>query len=67
MSEEKKEKENLKGQSAKDVAEAMVANMKANMEDPEFWDKRDRIIEEATEEVLEKRKLRHQQEESDTK
>ena len=66
MSEEKKEREKSKGQTAKDVAEAMVANMKVNMEDPDFWDKRERMIEAATKKVLEKRKLRHQQEESDT-
>lgn len=66
MSEEKKEREKSKGHTAKDVAEAMVANMKANMADPEFWDKRDRISEEVMKKVLEKRKLRHQQEESDT-
>lgn len=66
MSEEKKEKEKPKGQTAKDVAEAMVANMKANMEDPEFLDKRERLSEEVMKMVLEERKLRHQQEESDT-
>ena len=66
MSEEKKEKEKSKGQTAKDVAEAMVANMKANMEDPEFWDKKERLSEEVMKKVLEERKLRHQQEESDT-
>jgi hypothetical protein len=66
MSEEKKGKEKSKGQTAKEVAEAMVANMKANMEDPEFLDKRERLIDAAMKKVLEKRKLRHQQEESDT-
>ena len=60
MPEEKKENEKAKGQTAEEVAEAMVANMKANMEDPEFWDKRDRLLEEVTKEVLEKRKLRQQ-------
>ena len=42
MSEEKKEK---KGQTAREVAEAMVANMKANMEDPDFLDRQDRYRE----------------------
>lgn len=55
MSEEKKEK---KGQTAREVAEAMVANMKANMEDPDFLDRQDRYREEATKKVLEKRRLR---------
>ena len=66
MSEEKEEREKSKGQTAKEVAEAMVANMKANMENPEFWDKRDSLLEAATKKVLEKRKLRQQQEELDT-
>jgi len=55
MSEEKKEK---KGQTAKEIAEAMAANMRANMEDPDFLDKQDRYREEATKKVLEKRRLR---------
>jgi len=66
MSEEKKEKEKAKGQTAKDVAEAMAANMKANMEDPEFWDRKERIYEEARKKVLEKRKLRHKEEKLDS-
>lgn len=64
MPEETKEK---KGQSAKEVAEIMAANMAANMKDPEkFWEEHDRIREEATHKVLEerrKRKLKEQEEE----
>ena len=57
MSEE--EKQEKKNQSAKDVAEAMVENMKKNMEDPEFFKKRDKIIEEVTNNVLKAREERH--------
>ena len=57
MSEE--EKQEKKNQSAKDVAEAMVENMKKNMEDPEFFKKRDKIIQEVTNNVLKAREERH--------
>ncbi|MBY9021533.1 MAG: hypothetical protein KGD67_10760 [Candidatus Lokiarchaeota archaeon] len=57
MSEE--ENQEKKNQSAKDVAEAMVENMKKNMEDPEFFKKRDKIIEEVTNNVLKAREERH--------
>ena len=56
MSEEKKEK---KGQSAKEVAEAMAANMAANLKDPEkFWKEHDEIEEKVRKKVLEERRLR---------
>jgi hypothetical protein len=63
LSEKKEEKEKSKGQSAQEVAEVMVANMKANMEDPEFWDRKERIRQNALNKVLEKRKLRKENEE----
>ena len=48
-----------KNKKAKEVAEAMVANMAANMQDPEkFWAEKERRQQEATDEVLEKRRLR---------
>jgi len=53
------EKQEKKNQSAKDVAEAMVENMKKNMEDPEFFKKRDKIIQEVTNNVLKAREERH--------
>ncbi len=65
MSKEKREKDKSKGQSAKEVAEIMAANMKANMEDPEFWERNERIKEEALHKVLKARKLREQKREKD--
>ena len=56
MTNEKDEKK--KDQSARDIAEIMVENMKANMADPDFWDKKERIHQEAVDEVLRNRKLR---------
>jgi hypothetical protein len=36
----------------------MVENMKKNMEDPDFWIKRERIRQKALDKVLKERKLR---------
>lgn len=60
MSEEKKKKE--KDQNAKEIAKIMVENMKANMADPDFWLKRERIRQKALDEVLKKRKEREEAE-----
>jgi hypothetical protein len=57
MTEKKKnEKKDSKYSSAREVAEAMVENMKANMADPNFLDERERRLSEAAKEVLKKRK-----------
>lgn len=62
MSEEKK------GQTAKEVAEAMVANMAANMKDPEkFWADKDRMEDEVRKKVIEKRKLREAEKKKEIK
>lgn len=55
-----KEKKEKKEQSAKEIAEIMAANMKANMEDPEFWEKKERIRQKAVNEVLRKRRERNE-------
>lgn len=60
MSEDKKKKE--KDQNAEEIARIMVENMKANMADPDFWLKRERIRQKALEEVLKKRKEREEAE-----
>ncbi len=60
MSEEEKEKSAKKNQTAEEVAKILVENMKANMADPEFWDKRERRLQEAADKVLEKRKKRRE-------
>ena len=51
-----------KGQSAEEVAKAMVENMKANMENPNFWDEREKLLQDAADEVLKKRKERQRKE-----
>ena len=61
MSEEKKEKKE-KDQNAEEIAKIMVENMKANMADPDFWLKRERIRQKALDEVLKKRKEREKAE-----
>ncbi|MFO7797768.1 MAG: hypothetical protein ACQERB_04510 [Promethearchaeati archaeon] len=49
-----------KNDKAKKVAEVMVANMKANMEDPDFLLKKERRMQEAANKVLKKRKEREE-------
>jgi hypothetical protein len=69
MSEEKKEKEEkkkVKGQSAKEVAEAMVANMAANMNDPDFYAKKAILEDKVRKKIVEERKLREQKQEKDS-
>ena len=51
-----------KGQSAEEVAKAMVENMKANMENPNFLDEREKLLQDAADEVLKKRKERQRKE-----
>ena len=53
-----KENQEKKNQSAKDIAEIMVENMKKNMEDPDFFNKREQISHEVTERVLKSREER---------
>ncbi|MBY9011267.1 MAG: hypothetical protein KGD70_02720 [Candidatus Lokiarchaeota archaeon] len=48
-----------KDQMAKDVAAIMVENMKKNMEDPDYFDKREKIRQEAASEVIKRREERH--------
>ncbi|TFH29277.1 MAG: hypothetical protein E4G98_04115 [Promethearchaeota archaeon] len=59
----KKEKNSL----AKKVAEAMVANMQANMQDPNFLDDQERYLQQAAEMVLAKRKERNELKEEEIK
>ena len=56
MSEENKKKE--KDQRAEEIARIMVENMRANMADPDFWLKKERIRQKAAEKVLKKRRKR---------
>ena len=62
MSKEEDEKPN-KNQSAKEIAEIMVENMKANMANPDFLIERERIRQKAAHKVLKERKERKEKEE----
>lgn len=62
--EEKDEsKTKKKGQSAEEVAKTMVENMKANMENPNFWNEKEERQQQALDEVLKKRKERQKNKE----
>ena len=54
--EEKEEKKEKRIQNTDEVAQAMVENMKANMNNPDFLDEQERYRQEALDEVLKKRK-----------
>ncbi len=54
--EENKEK---KEQTAEEVAAIMVENMIKNIQDPDFLNKKDKMLQEAADEVIKKRKERH--------
>ena len=56
MSEE--ENREKKDKRAKDVAAAMVENMQKNMEDPDFFRKKEKTLQEATNKVLKRREDR---------
>ncbi|MFQ5976764.1 MAG: hypothetical protein ACE5OZ_01380 [Candidatus Heimdallarchaeota archaeon] len=47
-------------QSAADVPQAMAANMAANMADPDFYDRHERLKDEVAAKVIAKRKKRQQ-------
>ena len=47
-----------KNQTAEDIARIMVENMKKNMEDPEFFEKKEKILREARNKVLKRREER---------
>jgi len=57
MSKEEDEKPN-KNQTAKEIAEIMVENMKANMANPDFLDEQARIRAKVRHKVLKERKER---------
>jgi hypothetical protein len=51
-----------KGQSAKDIAEIMVKNMKANMVNPNFWAEKEERLQNARDKALKKMKERQNNE-----
>jgi hypothetical protein len=52
---DKEETEKKEGQSAKEIAEIMVENMKANMENPDFLHEKELRLDEARNEVIKER------------
>jgi hypothetical protein len=60
--EEKEEKKEKRIQTADEVAQAMVENIKANMNNPDFLDEQERYRQQALDEVLKKRKERNNNE-----
>ena len=57
------EERKKEGQSAKEIAEIMVENMKANMENPNFLHEKELLLDEIRNEVLKKYKLREEDQE----
>ncbi|MHA2271238.1 MAG: hypothetical protein ACXACI_05200 [Candidatus Hodarchaeales archaeon] len=60
MNPDDQSKKKKTAQSAADVAQAMAANMAANMADPDFLDRHERIRDEAAAKVIAERKKREQ-------
>ena len=60
--EEKEDNKEKKSQNADEIARIMVENMKANMNDPDFLDRKERIRDEVTHEVLKKLRQRKENE-----
>jgi hypothetical protein len=52
------ESQEKKDKAAKEVAAAMVENMKKNIEDPDFLDKREKMLDDVADEVLKRREER---------
>ncbi len=62
IDEKDESKTEKKGQSAKEIAEIMVENMKANMANPNFWAEKEERLQKARDEVLKKMKERQNNE-----
>jgi len=58
MTPEKKDKKEKKSQSAEEVAKTMAENMKANMENPNFWNEKEELTQRTLNKVLRKREER---------
>lgn len=63
MEEKDDRKSQKKEQTANEVAEIMVENMKANMENPNFWAEKEERMQKARNKVLKKRRERRKTEE----
>jgi len=60
MSEEQKDKKNSNGQTAKEIAEIMAANMAANMNDPNFIAENELLQDKIRAKIVKERKLREE-------
>jgi 6-pyruvoyl-tetrahydropterin synthase len=54
----KEDDQENKNQTAEDIARIMVENMKKNMEDSDFFEKKEKILQEAKNKVLKRREER---------
>lgn len=59
----KKERKEKKVQTADEIAQIMVENMKANMNNPDFFAEKEQRMQAARDKVLKKRKERNSHEE----
>ncbi|MFW9902381.1 MAG: hypothetical protein ACFFDY_14025 [Candidatus Thorarchaeota archaeon] len=62
IDEKDESKTEKKSQSAEEIAEIMVENMKANIANPNFWAEKEERLQKARDEVLKKRKEKHKNE-----
>ena len=58
MEEKDEKKKPKKEQTAKEIAEIMVENMKANMNNPNFWTEKEEIQAKVIKKILKERKER---------
>jgi len=58
---EKEENMEKKTQTANEVAQAMVENMIANMNNPDFLDEKERRLQEARDDVLKDKEIRNKE------
>ncbi len=63
IDEKDKTKKKKKEQTAEEIAQIMVENMKANMANPNFWAEKEESLRKARDKVLKERKERHKNEE----
>jgi len=60
IDEEDKTKSKKKDQTAEEIAQIMVENMKANMANPNFWAEKEEALRKARDKVLKEKKERQE-------
>ncbi len=63
IDEKDENKNKKKNQTAREIAEIMVENMKANMANPNFWAEKEERLQKVRDKVLKERKERQKTEE----